>query len=101
MRSLSRAATAITIAGFAAAFTVLPASAANESPDAPNFHTHERFCTNPSYWYPGYVLTGGSNDGRLGSWRINNVTNEPGRARFDTTFYTQQTVSFVSWHCAR
>lgn len=98
IRLLARAATAVTIAGSATALAVLPANAANDSPNAPDPFTRAGFCTNTSSWYVGYTLGGASNDRRAGVWVINRIVDDPHQTRFDATFYAGD-VSSVSWYC--
>lgn len=92
----SVAAVAVTAAGLALA--TLPASAGNTSPNAPRANPERNtFCANTGWWRVGFQMTGTSNDGRYGTWRINKIVDDPHQTRFDATFSPDN--SSVSWYC--
>lgn len=82
-----RAAGVAVAATAALAVAASPATAANDSPKSPRA-TPERvtFCDNPNWWYPGFRMTGTTNDGSYGTWVITRVVDDPHQTTIYATF---------------
>jgi hypothetical protein len=94
---LQRSALAIAVTTAGLSLSVLPASAGNDSPNAPRANPERiTFCNNTGWWRVGFRMTGTSNDGRYGTWQITGVVDDPHQTRIDATFTGGGS---VSWYC--
>ncbi|ADB34982.1 hypothetical protein Kfla_5979 [Kribbella flavida DSM 17836] len=99
-RNLYRAAAATAVLAAGTVVSVQPASAANDSWNAPRLNPERStFCRTYSWWFEGFQMTGTSNNGTYGTWAISDIRDDPHQTAFDAAFYANGRITWVTWYC--